>query len=1642
MADSCVYLPKNGSKTFIELKKRYGHEKAAHIFNIVSRSKFKEAFKDSIQLDSEGIPTFNSILNNELVRRYLTDSTIIESENKLQPHIEDTIDNTKLLVKQAIEYNKHHINTIAIVNYDKENKLTINIVPSNEENKAIATNQKGILEINEAIVRMLSSVGITIGQLMDIEQGVGRVGVTDFNHAKSIGREFVNLIRVANNMEGFKAISEEFSHLLVRAFNQEPLMQRALNFFLDEKNARNMLGEEYQQVQAFYDGDSYMIAEEALGQALQTTFLNLKNNIPVKQPLLKRLVNRIVSFFKGFNPTTLQNNLDNINKELSSFAKSIMEGERKLTSEQIEAAKDNKVFNALSEKAKIQVDKLKVITERFSKVSALRDNLTKLRKNEDTSQKTQAWEFYSSIGREVYKAENTEETIAAISNILSLSISELRNITKSIKNIGGLSNRDKFTVYRNCLTTAMAFAPTIAELRSLMTDAYLSDEQIANQKFVIGDIENQLQEFEGIINNAVDTSKMSLKQIADTIVEESKKWKLSEDESSYVNIETGVKGKRVTEVIQFTEDGKPIDPLSPWVTPSTNIGTGIDNFVRDFFSGKLDNMTKEDLEKNYPNATGEAWEAFKEQLKSFKEDLDSKGITIIPRDVTVNGTIDTIDGTGKLYKINVVGTLDLLGYDKNGNWHIYDMKTHRSSIKEETKHKYAKQLSLYKRFVEEKYGIKVSSLNIIPIKVSYPVPKGATTAQEKGDTSYEAKDNNQLYANDNIFKGASPIKEDIIPIKETEVDVIYSKISGDNTNGLGNAVKTTIDALNTVDSLYTSFINSFSNAALKDFVEFLKPFIGEDIMIKNKDGRMVKTTIEHIIKNADKDVSMFQYWFNSMADNPDVLLQIFDKVYKRQITEKRLRVIEASQKILALGKEFESRGITNYDFMFEEDKRHYIMKDIRDGINIGYDKASYERAKKAYIETLNSKYGKHPILGTKEYNDKKEALQTWIRANTISITEENGYKHLIPSYKKYPSKYDSFTPAQKEFYDRWIELKEELDANLGPKTTTLYSTIKIRKSMMERSKDALLKGDFDTFGKEIKSKVIRSYDDDISYTKGIKGFNGEEILKLPTYYVDENPNMDCSDLSTDVISTLCAYAEMSYNYKAMDEVLNPLEIGRWLTYNIDGKGRTIQATQGGRPLIERWRAGGRVSEAPITVEVASSNFKKALDTFFDSKIYQRYFVDNGEFNGIDINKATGLLLKLGSTVQLGFNALANLANVGTGIAMLNIEAASGEFFNASELAKADATYIKELKSYISDIGQRIPDSWLSLFDDMFDVRQDFSGKIKHKNWLNKTILTRIFGPGFQYIGQEAGDHWLYNRTALGIAIRTKLLDNTTGKQISLKDALERVPINPNNLKLGYKLQIKEGVTNLDGSKFTEKNIADITNKITYVNQHLFGIYNKEDSIAARRVIWGKFIMQYRDWIPAQFRARFGTKTTNMMKGGIVEGYYRTTYNFGKQLYNELTVGEKNLKEVWNDLEDYEKANVKRAVTEVFQFIVVAAICTLLGKPKNKDRRWAMRVLNYWALRERTELAALIPSPFMLTEGIKLVKSPVANTSLWSDIANLTSCLWIPNWMDEIESGEYKGHSSGYRAFMRSPLTLWYRTLKRTYNPEKAQQFYE
>ena len=63
-----------------------------------------------------------------------------------------------------------------------------------------------------------------------------------------------------------------------------------------------------------------------------------------------------------------------------------------------------------------------------------------------------------------------------------------------------------------------------------------------------------------------------------------------------------------------------------------------------------------------------------------------------------------------------------------------------------------------------------------------------------------------------------------------------------------------------------------------------------------------------------------------------------------------------------------------------------------------------------------------------------------------------------------------------------------------------------------------------------------------------------------------------------------------------------------------------------------------------------------------------------------------------------------MANLGTGIAMQNIEAAAGQYFNARELASADKDFFASLVEYVGDIGQRAIHSKLALFDEMFNVK--------------------------------------------------------------------------------------------------------------------------------------------------------------------------------------------------------------------------------------------------------------------------------------------------------------------------------------------------
>ena len=271
-------------------------------------------------------------------------------------------------------------------------------------------------------------------------------------------------------------------------------------------------------------------------------------------------------------------------------------------------------------------------------------------------------------------------------------------------------------------------------------------------------------------------------EIEQQIIQGTSHIKLTNDERHYAD-DDGTLYNRVTSVIQSPWERFPED--SPWKTPSTTVGTGVDTFLRDFFDDNLGDINT--LAERYSNATQEDWMKLYNDLQPIKKIMKEKHLKAIPKDVTLKGQVIVKDRNGKKYKLNVAGTLDLLLYDKDGNFYIYDFKTHHVSNKPGVKPqpldsnigkmvRYSKQVSLYKQFLENEYHIKVKTLALMPIRVHYPDPKGFG----EGITEYEAKGEDktrrQLYANGKEFREANPILEKSIPINFTDIKVRYEDL--------------------------------------------------------------------------------------------------------------------------------------------------------------------------------------------------------------------------------------------------------------------------------------------------------------------------------------------------------------------------------------------------------------------------------------------------------------------------------------------------------------------------------------------------------------------------------------------------------------------------------------------------------------------------------------------------------------------------------------------------------------------------------------------------------------------------------------------------------------------------------------------------
>ena len=288
------------------------------------------------------------------------------------------------------------------------------------------------------------------------------------------------------------------------------------------------------------------------------------------------------------------------------------------------------------------------------------------------------------------------------------------------------------------------------------------------------------QELRGETTDETPGQKKAQEQFA-RVETDSENIELTEDEKAYMDLTTGELISRVSSVAAADIRGKEFPSDSVWITPSTTLGTGFHKFIEDLLFNKAGNP--ENYAERYPNATNEELKEVAKQVEDLKQKIKDRELTIAGTEVKVAGELEVHDPSSNEKKVlKVAGSIDLLLYDKEGKFIVWDFKTKRGNIKPSDKIKWALQTYIYSQILKEKYGLVMANPEIVPLLLGdtvdgkYPTPKGATFENGKdmgGTAVYENKDG-QLMINGREYKNATADIAPNIELSKEDQDIKFS----------------------------------------------------------------------------------------------------------------------------------------------------------------------------------------------------------------------------------------------------------------------------------------------------------------------------------------------------------------------------------------------------------------------------------------------------------------------------------------------------------------------------------------------------------------------------------------------------------------------------------------------------------------------------------------------------------------------------------------------------------------------------------------------------------------------------------------------------------------------------------------------------
>ena len=763
--------------------------------------------------------------------------------------------------------------------------------------------------------------------------------------------------------------------------------------------------------------------------------------------------------------------------------------------------------------------------------------------------------------------------------------------------------------------------------------------------------------------------------------------------------------------------------------------------------------------------------------------------------------------------------------------------------------------------------------------------------------------------------------------------------------------------------------------------------------------------IVNIVKMAEADSSIYDHFYSvGRVSNP--LIATMGTIIRDAQGRRNKKLRDIAIRIRRENYKLNKAGIKNTRFIYEENS-NYIVSDI--------DWPAYKKAK----NIAKTRFKKRGLKGFA----LEQAIEQWEDANTEDrvVDYVSGRTERVPN-SNYRKHFSFENKAMQEYYNNMMQIKGEIGTMLPKYAQKHYLPPQIRRKFWDAVFES--KGNpkkiLKAIGNTIKDKFIIREDDELNSANGI--IEGEEYgirsgaldntpyRQIPIFFV--NRLKDQGELLKDFSSGLQHLASTAINYECINEIKDVVEMmGDFI--------KNQEIPPKGKKLVEKVQNTAVVIFKHLRGHAKATNTEHIVDSFINQHIYGTKLEHVNK-----LSKAIVSFIGYNSMKALSTNVKGYINNYLMGELQMLIEAGAGEFYNSWDWAWANAKVfgltgdIKTKAGNIMDYFSNNVNSEAVLLAQMFDPLSEQFHKLAAQRYFSNP-LRRMMPDDFMFIGYGLGENLIHFVTMYAVLHHEKVMVN--GKKVSLYNALYIGNKEDGNSELLVKPNAK--YKNKDGKwvDIDQAYLDSIRDRIRYCNQTTHGSMNDEDKGVIHQKLYGRAIMNLRQWMVEHYSRRFRGKHWEDSLKEWREGYYYTTGRLLWSYCRALLRFESEYATQWSQMNSMQKANVKRAMREQFIMMLLLGLSFAIGETDELKEDAYTRFWAYQAKRALMEVKASTPE-FISFELMKLLNSPIPATSTINGLLYIV--FGIPDMAETIQRGRYAGWNKYWRNVLKYSLPFW------------------